>query len=543
MPDDQAVSTMMQVFVVFCGAIGLQVTQQASEPLLVALMILPTAEVLNMARATNARCPGVGGLHHGIIEPNRKQDEFLLAMLLLQGCCYFLFDPRALYGMLREDQQELVIEANELINALTEHVASLYDFRGEPAAHTLALQVSIQVLGKVLIFTSITDKAGVVRDGAQHKRANIGDEGIGESCSAQERLGNVTLRPHDGVGPNRRRTPMVQYLQSLHRPQIDISEGGPPYCGFAEVGSTEVGSIEVGSDEVGKAEVGSAKVGSDEVGSDEVGSDEVGKAEVGSDEVGSDEVGKAEVGSVEVGSVEVGSVEVGSAEVGSAEVGSDEVGKAEVRSEVRGLLFPPCIPDRYPLPKTIKVLLACHSSFPLCCTHIITAHRQTCKHTSSRESTPKRRGRSNTRLLDTTPYAWSMCWHSRQRWRWQNGPSLPGGHAVVRMLLGPVSLQRCGSQFHEIVLGLGGVKVHRDLLSHALLRTVTNRGAAKVVVLPGLWVCPHCCDRPPTTERGGFDLDVGDGRVHSSVESQARSTPGGANETDNQAEKEDEADH
>ena len=67
-------------------------------------------------------------------------------------------------------------------------------------------------------------------------------------------------------------------------------------------------------------------------------------------------------------------------------------------------------------------------------------------------------------------------------------------------------------------------------------------GAAKVVVAPALWVCPLCGDRPPTTDRGGFELDVGDGRVHSSVESQARSTPVGGNETGNQADKEDEAD-
>jgi len=66
--------------------------------------------------------------------------------------------------------------------------------------------------------------------------------------------------------------------------------------------------------------------------------------------------------------------------------------------------------------------------------------------------------------------------------------------------------------------------------------------AAKVVVLPALWVCPLCCDRPPITDQGCFDLDVGDGCVHSSVEYPACSTPaGGGEETDAKTDKEDEA--
>ena len=92
------------------------------------------------------------------------------------------------------------------------------------------------------------------------------------------------------------------------------------------------------------------------------------------------------------------------------------------------------------------------------------------------------------------------------------------------------------SQFHVIVLWLSGVKAHCDLLSDAMFRREVNMGAAKVVVLPALWVCPLCCDRPPTTDQGRFDLDVCDSCVDSSVESSACSTPEGDDETD----KEDE---
>ncbi len=66
-------------------------------------------------------------------------------------------------------------------------------------------------------------------------------------------------------------------------------------------------------------------------------------------------------------------------------------------------------------------------------------------------------------------------------------------------------------------------------------------GAAKVVVLPDLWVCPLCCDRPPTTEGGYFDLDVCDGCVDSSVESPACLSSDGDDETDNETGQEDEA--
>ncbi len=66
---------------------------------------------------------------------------------------------------------------------------------------------------------------------------------------------------------------------------------------------------------------------------------------------------------------------------------------------------------------------------------------------------------------------------------------------------------------------------------------VVKTGAAKVVSLPALWVCPLCCDRPPTTDRGGFDLDACDGCIHSSVGSPVDSTLKGDEETDHETEE------
>src|SRR5215469_15979609 len=68
-----------------------------------------------------------------------------------------------------------------------------------------------------------------------------------------------------------------------------------------------------------------------------------------------------------------------------------------------------------------------------------------------------------------------------------------------------------------------------------------DMGATKVVVLPALGVCPLYCERPPTTERGRFDLDVGDGCLDSPGASPACLSPEGDNQTDHQNGQEDEA--
>src|SRR5262249_36624998 len=73
-----------------------QITQQASERLLVGVVVLPLAEVPDMARAANAGCPCLGGLHHGIVELDGEQDEFLTLVLLVYCGCHLFFHPGAL---------------------------------------------------------------------------------------------------------------------------------------------------------------------------------------------------------------------------------------------------------------------------------------------------------------------------------------------------------------------------------------------------------------------------------------------------------------
>jgi hypothetical protein len=390
--------------VLFCSFLwrfpGLQITQQACQGFLVVVVLLPISKVGDVSGALQMGGPTGRAPRNRAIQAKGKQHRRLSLVLLGDGRFHLEFDPCTHHRVLREDQQQLVIEANGLIDTLPDLVAGLHVFRCEPTAHAFTLQVGIEPLGKATVSVGIADKAGVVLDRALHKRPRIFDEGVGESSPTQEGFWNVALRPHDGIGPNCRRSCMAQCLQSLHCPQINISEDGPSYLGspevgiveigFSEVGSAQVGSAQVGFSEVGSVEVGSIEVGSAQVGSIEVGIvevssaevsfSEVGKAEVGSAEVGFSEIGKAEAGFAQVGSAEAGSAQVGIVEVGSVEVGSAQVSFAQVRLEEWTLLCHPCIPGRYPLPKTIKVLLICHIAFLLCSALIIGTHKLMRKH-------------------------------------------------------------------------------------------------------------------------------------------------------------------
>jgi len=400
----------------------LQIAQQSSEGFLVVVMLLPTGEVSDVACPLEVCRPAGRALHHSGIKANRKQDHGIPGLLLGKRSLDLKFHPRTGNGMLGEHQQQPVIEADGLVDALPDLVAGLHVFGGEPAAHALLLQVGIETPGKVLVFARIAQKAGIVLDGMLGQGAGRGDESIAQARSSQEHLWNIPLRTRNGVRANGRGTFMMNCFQSFGGSQIHIREDRPSYRGVVEVGSAKVGSAEAGSAEAGSAEVGTVEVGTVEVGMAEVGTEEVGIAEVGiaevgiaeagteeigmaevgteetgmaevgttevgTDEVGILEVGTVEVGTVEVGTVEVGTVEVGTVEVGMAEVGTVEVGTAEVGTtevgsaeggteevgsaeigiaEIRPYLWtlsPPCIPGLPSSLEHIEVFLAGHRVF------------------------------------------------------------------------------------------------------------------------------------------------------------------------------------
>jgi hypothetical protein len=337
--------------------VGLKITQQASEGFLVVVMLLPTGEVSDVARPLEVGRPTGRALQHSSIKANGKQHRSVPGLLLRKSRLDLKFHPHAFDGILREHQQELVIEADGLVDALPDFVTGLHVFRSEPAAHPLALQIGIQPLGKALIFARIANKAGVVLDRVLGQGAGIDNEGVTQADLAQKFLGNVPLRAQEGVGTNGRRACMPDRFQSFDRSQIHISKDGP-----SNRGSVKLGTVKGGTAKVGTAENGIAEISIAEGSTVEIGKTEVSIAEVGTVEVSIAEVGAFEFGTMEVGTAEVSALEVSTAKVGKAEVSAVEVSKDEVRQYL-WILLSPCIPDVTSLFENIEFLVG-HAVFP-----------------------------------------------------------------------------------------------------------------------------------------------------------------------------------
>src|SRR6266702_959972 len=312
--------------------IGLQIAHQPHQAFLVRIVFFPVGKVSDMACLLDTGGPRQPHLHHCLIQCDGKEHPFVLLLFLLKGSHNLAFHPLAIDRVLREDNQELIMQADRLVNAMPKLLPDPQIFRGVPASHAFGLQVGIEEFDKFLVLARVANEAGVVLDGVLNQGAGIGNEGIRQACLSQEGLRNVSFQSQEGIRPNDRRAKMPHCFQSLHGSQVNTSKDRQSYLGFDEVGIGEVGKAEVGISEVGKAEVGTVEVSIGEVGFAEVGFSEVGSPEIGSAEVGFAEVGTAEVGFAEVGSAEVGSAEVGSAEVGSAEVGIGEGGFFELGS-------------------------------------------------------------------------------------------------------------------------------------------------------------------------------------------------------------------
>ena len=109
--------------------------------------------------------PRLRGRHHDVIQPNRKEHELFLLPFLLKSRLDLVFYPGAFNRVLREHQEQLVVDTNSFINAGSEAIPNFQIFRRKPAADVLALQVGIEVFGEILVFSRVADKTGVVFDG------------------------------------------------------------------------------------------------------------------------------------------------------------------------------------------------------------------------------------------------------------------------------------------------------------------------------------------------------------------------------------------
>src|SRR5260221_366184 len=364
----------------------LQIAEQALQPALVGVMVFPAGEISNMARLFDVCSPISGALDDPFIQADGKEHGALCFAFFGQCFLYLVFDPPTSDRMRREDQQQLIVLANGLIDALSDLVSNLHIFRGKPAAYACALQVGIQPVGKLLVTAGIANKAGVILNGMGNQGAHIGEEVLLHNGVTQKCFGNVSPGEVDRINTDTRWAFMLYRLKSSHGAQIDTSELCPPDSSIAEVGVAEVGTAKIGTAEVGTAEVstaegGTAEVGIAEVGIAEVGIGEVGMVEVGIGEVGIGEVGTSEGGFAEVGLAEVGLSEGGFAEVGLAKVGLAEVGTAEVRLCCWMLLYPR-IPNIPSLSEYVELVLICHVDYLLCSALIIERCGYDCKHFS-----------------------------------------------------------------------------------------------------------------------------------------------------------------
>src|SRR5258708_6416673 len=122
-------------------------------------MLLPSGKVANMPAAAHVSHPRFGCVHHRIIQADWEECGSLLLILLLTRSHHFPFYPSTLNSMFGENENELVVETNRFINALMVVITDFQIFGGEPAAHTLVLQVYVKSPYKVFIFSRVTNEA------------------------------------------------------------------------------------------------------------------------------------------------------------------------------------------------------------------------------------------------------------------------------------------------------------------------------------------------------------------------------------------------
>ena len=170
-------------------------------------MVLPVAEVGDEILANLA-----GGIFAGVgvealpvaqgcegREPDGEQNTPLVAHLAFAGLGDFGLHPLALHAVRRQDQQQLVVQADGFVDLLVEFLAALNVVRGKPAAHAFVLKVGVEAVGEGLVFGGIADEAGVELDGIRNEGFSVGDEFIRDAASTQELLGDVSLGEKDRV--------------------------------------------------------------------------------------------------------------------------------------------------------------------------------------------------------------------------------------------------------------------------------------------------------------------------------------------------------
>src|ERR1035441_9101108 len=150
-----------------------QIPHQPHQPRLVRIVLFPVAEVRNeilphLARRIFPRI-AVEALpiaqHLKRRQPDREQHPLTFLHLAPARLGQLGLHPLARHAVLREDQQQPVMQPNGLIDLFVDLLPTMDVVRRKPAADALGLQVGMQPLGKLLVAGRIADEAGVVLDG------------------------------------------------------------------------------------------------------------------------------------------------------------------------------------------------------------------------------------------------------------------------------------------------------------------------------------------------------------------------------------------
>ena len=141
----------------------MQIAQQPLQGSLIGYLILPLAKIANKPYPADIPCPCCSRLHQCIVEPNGKENQYFWCLLFPLKCQFhFSFHPITFDSMFREDQQQLVILLYGLVDLSTDLVTCFRIMRSKPAGDAFALQVSVQLLGKGLIFGGIAQNAAMI---------------------------------------------------------------------------------------------------------------------------------------------------------------------------------------------------------------------------------------------------------------------------------------------------------------------------------------------------------------------------------------------
>jgi len=134
----------------------------------------------------NHRRPACFQGHHRIVNPDWKEDGRTLLTFPCQGGFDFLLHPLTCYRRLGQDEEQLIIEADRLVNAGAETVADFHVFWGKPAAHAFVLQICIQAFGEGVVLTRIADEAGVELEGLIEERGKIVNQRVWQATAPEK---------------------------------------------------------------------------------------------------------------------------------------------------------------------------------------------------------------------------------------------------------------------------------------------------------------------------------------------------------------------